>query len=222
MAEPIRSRPRILLNCAVSLDGRLAYAGGLRARLSGPEDLRRVQQLRAETDAILVGVGTILADDPSLRVHWELLRTAPGHEPLRVVLDSRGRTPAEAKVLGPGQATLIATASDCRREFPSHVQRFAGGSPSVDVPGLLRFLSERGVRSVLVEGGAQVLSSFLRGGWFDRWTVYVAPVVIGGTTAPSMVAGPETVGAEATVRLLRRDVRALDDGVLLTFDPTDA
>jgi len=217
MSDAGPPRPRVHLNCAVSLDGRLAYAGGARARLSGPEDLRRVQGLRATSDAILVGVGTVLADDPSLRVHWELLGTPPGPEPLRVVLDSVGRTPGDARVLGPGAATLIATATACRREFPSHVLRYAGGEGRVDVPGLLGFLVGRGVRSVLVEGGSQVLASFLRGGWFDALTVYVAPVVIGGATAPTMVGGPESLGAENVVRLARQELRPLDDGVLLSF-----
>src|ERR1700683_5231537 len=92
-------RPEILVNCAVSLDGRLAYAGGRRARLSRPGGLRRGQWVRADGDAVLVGVGTVLLDDPSLRVHWEMIDRPAGKNPARVVVDSNGRTPPTARVL---------------------------------------------------------------------------------------------------------------------------
>ena len=211
------ARPKVHLNCAVSLDGRLAYAGGRRALLSGPSDLARVQGLRAEMDAILVGVGTVLTDDPSLRVHWDLLHRPPGREPLRVILDSHGRTPATAKVLDGSQPTLIATSRDCARDFPPHVARFRGGVEEVDLPGLLDDLGRRGIRGVLVEGGSRVLSSFLRLGLADAMTVYVAPIVIGGTTAPPMVTGDEATGPEATVRLRRGAAVPMDDGFLLSY-----
>jgi 2,5-diamino-6-(ribosylamino)-4(3H)-pyrimidinone 5'-phosphate reductase len=211
------SRPRVHLNCAVSLDGRLAYAGGKRALLSGPSDLARVQGLRAELDAILVGVGTVLADDPSLRVHWELLHRAPCREPLRVILDTHGRVPPTARVLDGTQRTLLATSAECTRTYPSGVEVLRAGRDEVDLPALLADLGRRGVGSILVEGGAKVLASFLRAGLVDRLTVYVAPVVIGGTTAPPMVGGAETWGPEQAVRLQRGAAVPLDDGFLLSY-----
>ena len=212
-------RPFVHLNCAVSADGRLAYAGGRRAVLSGPEDLVRVQELRSRLDAILVGVGTVVLDDPSLRVHWDQLGRTPGAEPLRVVLDTRGRTPAAARVLATPPATLIATAGDCLREFPPPVQVFRHGVGAVDLEALLGELHRRHVRSVLVEGGARVLASFLRGGLYDTLTVYVAPVVIGGATAPTMVAGPETRGPDDAVGLRLVSSSRLGAGVLQEYAP---
>jgi len=212
-------RPWVRLNCAVSLDGRLAYAKGRRALLSGPQDLARVMRIRADVDAILVGVGTVLADDPSLRVHWERIGGPPGRSPVRVVLDSRGRVPEGAKVLDGSAPTIVATATGCARRFPPSVTTVAVGHPRVDLPALLEDLAGRGIGSILVEGGAEVLASFLRGGFFDELTVYVAPVVIGGTTATPMVAGPETPGASQAVPLTRVAAVPLDDGVLLTFRP---
>ena len=213
----VPTRPRVHLNCAVSLDGRLAYAGGKRALLSGPNDLVRVQQLRADLDAILVGVGTVVADDPSLRVHWDLLQRPPGREPLRVILDTNGRLPPSARVLMGPQPTLVATSAACTRTYPTHVDVFRAGRETVDLMALLAELTRRGIRSILVEGGGKVLASFLRAGVVDTLTLYVAPVVIGGVTAPPMVGGGETWGPEGTVRLQRGAAAPLDDGFLLSY-----
>lgn len=216
---PAENHLTVRVNCAISLDGRLAYAGGERARLSGRDDLTRVMRIRAAVDGILVGVGTVLTDDPSLRVHWELLGGAPGKSPTRIILDSQGRIPAEAKVLDGSIPTLVASADGCTREYPSHVQRFVGGSPRVDLEALLAHLHSLGMRSILVEGGGQVLASFLRAGLFDELTVFVAPLIIGGESAPRMVGGPDEPGAEGAVPLRRTATRPLDHGVLLTFSP---
>lgn len=215
-------RPFVWANCAMSLDGRLAYSGGRRALLSGPEDLRRVQEIRAGSQAILIGVNTVRLDDPTLRVHWDLLGKPPGPSPLRVVLDSRGEVPATARFLDGTQPTLVATAAGCRRTFPPGVERFAAGEGRVDVPALLAELARRGVRQAMVEGGSGVLASFLRGGFVDRFTVYVSPVVIGGSAAPPMVGGIETHSANEAIPLLRDECRPVDDGWLLTFRPRRA
>ncbi len=217
---PAAGRPFVQVNCAVSADGRLAFADGRRARLTGPEDLARVQRLRSESDAILVGVGTVLKADPSLRVHWELLGRSEGPNPLRVVLDSRGRLPDGAKVLDGSSRTLIATSRDCPRRFPPSVEVFAAGSPRVDLVRLLSALEGRGVRRLMVEGGAEVIASFLRASLVDRFTVYVAPILIGGSTAPPLLRGPETVDEAGAIPLRLRAVERLGDGVLLTWEPS--
>ena len=213
------SRPLVHVNCAVSADGRLALAGGRRARLSGPEDLVRVQAIRAASDAILVGVGTVLVDDPSLRVHWDLLDRPPGREPLRVVLDSSGRTPDTARVLDGRSPTLIATTSACLRRFPQGVEVFAAGRERVDLPSLLTELHRRGVAQLMVEGGSEVIASFLRERLVDRLTVYVAPVLIGGASAPPMMRGPETHDESAWVGLRLVAAEPLGSGLLVTWEP---
>jgi 2,5-diamino-6-(ribosylamino)-4(3H)-pyrimidinone 5'-phosphate reductase len=213
----VTERPRVVANCAVSLDGKLAYAGGRRARLSGREDLERVQRTRGASGAILVGVGTVLLDDPSLRVHWELLGHATGKDPLRVVLDSHGRTPESARVLDGSRPTLIATTVACTRTFPPTVEVLRTTGDRVDLVGLLEGLSARGIRQVMVEGGSEVLSSFLRAGLVDELTVFVAPMLIGGRTAPSLVGGPESPGPESVVRLTQVSVETLGEGTVLTY-----
>jgi 2,5-diamino-6-(ribosylamino)-4(3H)-pyrimidinone 5'-phosphate reductase len=219
---PGPARPYIHVNCAISLDGRLAFAGGKQAPLSGPQDLARVQGLRAQLGAVLVGVGTVILDDPSLRVHWEQLRREPGPPPVRICLDGRGRLPAAARLLDGSQPTMVATTRSAKRKYPASVETIlAGPGPEVDLRILLPALAARGVRGVLVEGGAHVIASFLRARLVDRMTVYVAPVLIGGTTAPSLMAGPESHSEADWVELLRESVEPLDDGVLISLRPRE-
>ncbi len=214
-------RPWVHVNCAVSLDGRLAFAGGRPARLSSPEDLRRVQRLRAESDGVVVGVGTVVKDDPSLRVHWDLLGIPPGREPVRVVLDGHGRTPPMARVLDGSAPTYVVTTSQADRSFPPPTRTIVAGTDRVDLATAFSALAEVGVRRLLVEGGAEVLSSVLREGRFDRLTVYYAPVLIGGRTAPPMVGGAETAGPEALRPLRLESLERLGDGFVATYLPPD-
>lgn len=217
--SPTPPRPFVHANCAVSADGRLAYAGGQRALLSGPKDLTRVQELRAEADGILVGVGTIILDDPSLRVHYDLLGRPEGRHPTRIVLDSLARTPTFARVLAGPTPTIVATAEGAPRRFPPTVQTIAAGKGRVDLARLLPELRARGIARILVEGGGEVLASFFRGGYVDRFTVYIAPVLIGGKHAPTLLGGTETHGAAEAIGLIRESVEPLDDGTLLTYGP---
>src|SRR6267378_7924475 len=108
-------RPRVIINAAMSVDGKIALSDGKAVRLSNEEDLRRVHRLRAEVDAILVGVGTVLMDDPKLTVKSEY---AKGRNPLRIVLDSDGKTPKGSHVLDGSAPTLIVTSEECDRSFP--------------------------------------------------------------------------------------------------------
>jgi 2,5-diamino-6-(ribosylamino)-4(3H)-pyrimidinone 5'-phosphate reductase len=217
--EPTAVRPAVWVNCAASADGRLAYAGGRRARLSSPEDLRRVQQLRANSDAILVGVGTVLKDDPSLRVHWDLLGEPEGSSPTRVVVDSTGRTPEGAKVLDGSIPTIVATSEQCVRSFPPHIRTIVAGRTTVDLAELFLRLHQAGLRRLMVEGGAEILSSVLRAGLFDRFTVYYAPLVIGGRTAPAVTAGPDANGPDGTVALQLLALDRLGEGYVATYVP---
>src|SRR3990170_1805742 len=141
----------------MSADGKIALPSRKQTRISDEEDLRRVHQLRATCDAVLVGVGTILADDPKLTVNPEY---ATGGNPLRVVLDSEGRTPEDAEVLSRAAPTLVVTTVDCAKTFPNaEVARL--GKDAVDLPALLEHLGGIGVRRLLVEGGEEVIWSFL-------------------------------------------------------------
>ncbi len=212
-------RPLVWVNCAASLDGRLAFADGVRARLSGPEDLVRVHRLRAASDAILVGVGTVIRDDPSLRIHAELVEELPPRPPVRVMVDGSGRAPPNARFLDGSLPTIVATTDRNPRAYPPHVRVIRAGGDSVDLRLLFRLLRESGIRHLMVEGGSRILASVARGRLFDRWTIYYAPVLVGGTTAPPMILGPEAIGPDDLVRLNLQEVSRLGEGMLATFSP---
>jgi 2,5-diamino-6-(ribosylamino)-4(3H)-pyrimidinone 5'-phosphate reductase len=206
-------RPRVIINAAMSVDGKIALADGKGVRLSNEEDLRRVHRLRASVDAILVGVGTVLMDDPKLTVKLEY---AKGRNPLRVVLDSRGRTPETAHVLDGSAPTLIITSRDCDRKFRrAEVQRL--GTREVDLPALLDHLGARGVRTILVEGGSTVIWSFLRDGLADELKVFVSSRVLGGRTAPTLAGGKGVTSLDEAPGLRLERVERLGDGVLLEY-----
>lgn len=215
-------RPTVWLNCAASLDGRIALAGGRRAQFSSPEDLVRVHRMRARADAILVGVGTVILDDPSLRVHWELLGGTPGRAPTRVVVDASGRTPATARVLDDSAPTIVATSQRSRRTYPANVRTIVAGAETVEFPTLFRRLVELGIRRLMIEGGASVLASVVRDRLFDRFTVYYAPVVVGGSTAPPIIAGPESRSVEEEDRLELTGLERLGEGFVATYVPRRA
>lgn len=177
-------RPLVTITYAQTLDGRLATRGGSSQWIGGPESLRFAHELRASHDAIMVGLGTVLADDPRLTV-----RLVAGRDPLRVVVDSGLRTPLTAAVLRDGAAsgTLVAcgeTADPARHaaiealgaEVLALPQGPGGG---VELAALLAALAGRGVRSVMVEGGARLITSLLRGRLADRLAVCVAPKILG-------------------------------------------
>ncbi|MEN3335093.1 MAG: hypothetical protein V7641_4458 [Blastocatellia bacterium] len=180
--------PFVTVKYAQTLDGRIATATGDSQWISGPDSLRLAHQLRAEHDAILVGIGTLLADNPQLNV-----RLASGRDPLRVIVDSRLRTPLTARVLA-GEAarhTLIATTEMADGNRRQEIEQLGAqivilptlaDSSRVDLAWLLGELTGRGIDSVLVEGGAAIITSLLAQKLVDRLVVAIAPKLIGSGT----------------------------------------
>lgn len=180
-------RPLVSLCYAQSLDGSITARRGQPTALSGTESSKLTHQLRAAHDAILVGVGTVLADDPLLTV-----RLVEGKDPIAVVLDSRLRIPVTCKLLARRpQETWIATTSAAPEEQRAALQATgarlllleADDTGHVSLPALLSGLGEMGVNSLMVEGGAQVITCFLAGGWVDQLSLTVAPLFLGGLPA---------------------------------------
>jgi diaminohydroxyphosphoribosylaminopyrimidine deaminase/5-amino-6-(5-phosphoribosylamino)uracil reductase len=175
------------LKLATSLDGRIATASGESKWITGEAARREGQRLRAEHDAILVGVETVLADDPELTVRLPLSTGATARrQPLRVVLDSRLRTPVTARLAAAN--TLILTSSEPRAIGGAQVEQVEalGGRPAPEA--VLAALAQHGMGAVLIEGGGQVAASFLRAGLVDRIEWFRAPILLGGEGRPCVAA----------------------------------
>jgi GTP cyclohydrolase II len=208
-------RPYVVLKFAQTLDGRIATGGGDSKWISSPEERRVAHAMRAACDAVVVGAGTVLADDPLLTV-----RMVPGASPIRVVLDSTLRVPAGAQVLGPDAATVVLTSERSdpdrrtalrRRGVKVEVVREA--PDGIDLADGLSRLLALGIRSVLVEGGAHVITSTLRGWLADRVVVAVAPLLLGtGTEAVGDLGATRVADG---LRLLDRTVHQVGPDLLV-------
>jgi riboflavin-specific deaminase-like protein len=160
-----------------SMDGRVATETGHSHYINGPEALAHLHRLRALVDAVVIGIGTALADDPQLTV-----RRVAGPQPARVVIDARGRLSASARLLAPdGVRRLVVTGTGARPPLPPDIEVIA--LPRTDghiaPSAILGALAERGLRRVLVEGGADTVSRFLAARCLDRLHLLVAPIILG-------------------------------------------
>jgi diaminohydroxyphosphoribosylaminopyrimidine deaminase/5-amino-6-(5-phosphoribosylamino)uracil reductase len=177
--------PMVTLKCAVSLDGKIATGTGQSQWITGESSRRHVHRLRHEHDAVLVGIDTVLADDPQLSVRLE----GPWNQPARVVLDSRGRIPLDAKVLHARDASthvFIATTKampqdkrQALRDTGVVVIETDAPNGRVDLPQSWKQLYDHGIYSVLIEGGAHVAGAALASGTVDKVQFFVAPLLIG-------------------------------------------
>lgn len=184
---PIRissDRPFIILKYAQSLDGRIATSTGDSKWISGEAERAISHALRARCDGIMVGVGTVLADDPELTV-----RLVPGASPIRIVLDSKLRTPRNARVLDDQATTMILTTPDAPdvaagelRRRGAAIHRLPRAREGVDLKAALAELRGLGVQTLLVEGGARLITTLLRQGTVDRLIVALAPKILGSGT----------------------------------------
>lgn len=178
-------RPRITWKVATSLDGRIGTSTGESQWITGLPAREQGHRLRAAHDAVLVGVETVLADDP--RLNTRLPEGETGPDPLRVVLDSRLRTPPFARLAKAG--TLILTTREPIAVGEAEVVRVAGdahGRPTVDA--VLETLSARGVKSLMIEGGGRVAACFITAGVVDAIEWFRAPILLGGDGRPGVAA----------------------------------
>jgi diaminohydroxyphosphoribosylaminopyrimidine deaminase/5-amino-6-(5-phosphoribosylamino)uracil reductase len=216
-------RPHVVLKAGMTLDGKIADLHGASRWITGGPSRERAHLLRSESDAIVVGIGTVLRDDPELTVR--LGRPWP-REPFRVVLDTKARTPRTARIIRAGSPsrTLIVVGSDApddrARELAgtgATVVRCRTRDGRLDLGAVLDDLFAREVRGVLVEGGGEIHAAFLDTNLVDRVAIYVAPLLVGGRGATPAVGG---VGRELknAVRLGPLSVTALGDDLLIEAD----
>lgn len=188
--------PFVNAKFAMSLDGKIATRTGNSQWVTGPDARQHVQEMRRQSDAVLVGINTVLADDPQLTARNEDGRPLP-IQPLRVIVDSHCRTPYNSQVLRQPGSTLIASADSAPRRKVAKLEETgaevitipAGADGRVGVENLLEELGRRGIVNLLVEGGGQVLGSLFDAGLVDKLHAFIAPVIIGGKDAASPVEG---------------------------------
>jgi 2,5-diamino-6-(ribosylamino)-4(3H)-pyrimidinone 5'-phosphate reductase len=212
------NRPHVIINCAASADGKIAMATRRQTRISSEEDLKRVHRLRSSVDAVLVGIGTILADDPHLTVKSKYLgRTGKIKNPIRVVIDSKGRIPGKAKVLNRKARTIVAVAKRTNRKIGNAEVIVCGKRGKVDLAKLMVALYGKGVRKLLVEGGGDVVWSFLDEKLADEFKVFVGALILGGRNSPTVADGEGAKSLEKAVNLKLKRSRRMEGGILLEY-----
>ena len=217
-------RPYVILNAAMTLDGKIATATGS-SNISGEEDLKRVHEIRKECDAIMVGIGTVLEDDPRLTVHKVDAR--PEDNPVRVVVDSRCRTPADARITNGDAKTVLACANAYKKDFLASdkyltfkekgVRFFWSGDKRVDLTSLMSYLHEEGIEKLMLEGGATLNFSMIKAGLIDEINICVAPMVVGGVNAKTFFDGDGFDTMDEAVRLELFDSYSLGKDLILKY-----
>ena len=198
----------------MSADGKIALPSRKPIQLSNLEDSKRVTELRKKCDAILVGIGTILEDNPKLTIKGN---NDLKKNPTRIVLDTNGRTPLESNVLDPEAKTIIAVGNGCKIKKLKKSEIIRCGEGRVNIKLLLEKLSEIGIKRILVEGGETVLWSFLSEKLFDELNIFIASTIIGGENTPTVAGGIGFSTKLETLDLSLERVQKLGNGVLLTY-----
>lgn len=204
LAGVAKKRPFVTFKAGTSLDGRIAAPDGTSKWITSPASRADVHLLRSRVDTMLVGIGTVLADDPLLTVR-DALGAPLTRQPLRVIADSAGRTPDTAKVLNDQAESWVATVNDVG----------AGPDGRINLPNLLDLLFARGKRHVLLEGGPHLAAAFLDAGLIDEIIVYLAPLTL-GAGKPAFEGSLLATLADAQ-RWQLRDVTRFEDDVRLRY-----
>ena len=213
-------KPFVVLKTAMSLDGKIATHTGKSQWITGEAARQRVHEYRDTYDGIMVGIGTVLADNPSLTAR---LPDGQGKNPVRIVVDSKARTPLDANLVTDGAAlTIIAVTAKAPQERVQALKdkgvaiMIAGDGEQVDMNLLMRKLGEMEICSVFVEGGGQVNFSLLKAGLVDKVHAFIAPKLIGGREALTPVEGAGFAELTEAVELERTTVETIGQDILLT------
>ena len=217
-------RPYVILSAAMTLDGKIATATGS-SNISGKKDLERVHELRKECDGIMVGIGTVMEDDPRLTVHK--INGNPEDNPVRVVVDSKCRTPIDARITNNDAKTIIACANEYKDDFLSSdkyetfkkrgVKFFFSGDERVDLVALMSYLHEEGIEKLMLEGGATLNFSMIKASLIDEIRICVAPMVVGGANAKTFFDGEGFDTMDESVKLELVDYYPLEKDLILTY-----
>ena len=230
------SRPYVIINVAMSADGKLSTRERRQVKISGADDFSRVDELKAECDAIMVGIGTVLADDPSLTIKSDALirrrreQNRPSH-PVRIIVDSMAKTPSDAKILYKGEGKRIIALSraanfhrveelkqaamQCGEDI--EVELIVCGEDQVDLLELCKELKKRGIHRLMVEGGGTLIMGLFKAGLVDELHTFIGNMIIGGKDAPTLADGEGFVLEDEFVQLRLFSLAQMEAGVLLSW-----
>ena len=212
------NKPYVIVNCAMSADGKIASPSGKQLRISNEQDIKRVYHLRNACDAVLVGVGTITSDNPKLTVKEGYVENPKN--PVRVILDTHCRTKADSLAVDDKAKTLIITNGECDKNYGSNVEVVQCKTDSdglIKLDEMLELLYNRGIKKLLVEGGSNVIWNFLKHRLADDLYVFIGPMVIGGKYTPSMADGDGINTQDDLINLEVVDVSKIDNGILVHY-----
>jgi 2,5-diamino-6-(ribosylamino)-4(3H)-pyrimidinone 5'-phosphate reductase len=218
-------RPYVVVNVAMSADGKLSTRERRQVKISGTRDFTRVDQLKTGCDAVMVGIGTVLADDPSLTVKADECRQSRKNQgkdehPVRIVVDSSARIPLEASILHKGEGKrIIAVSGRADTKKVTALQKIASvivtGENEVDLPALLDKLADLGIKRILVEGGGTLIAGLVAVGLVDEIYSYIGNIIIGGKDAPTLADGAGFVHEADFCQLTLLEASRMENGVLL-------
>ena len=218
-------RPYVVVNVAMSADGKLSTRERRQVKISGAQDFTRVDRLKAGSDAVMVGIGTVLADNPSLTIKGEECRQhrknrGAGEHPVRIVVDSRARMPLDAAVLRKGSGLRIIAVSE--KADPNKVAALkqaatviVAGEKEVDLAALMDELGTMDIQRVMVEGGGELIAGLIRARLVDEIYTFIGNLIIGGRDAPTLADGEGFIQEDEFSRLTLIETRRIEDGVLL-------
>lgn len=215
-------KPKVVVNCAMTADGKIASPRGEQIRISSDEDIKRMYELRNKSDAVLVGINTVLSDDPKLTVKKKYVKNP--HNPIRIVLDSYCKTPVNSKIVDDKSKTLIVVKKgmNCVKKYGSNVEIIFCETEKnglIDLKSLMKRLNEKNIKKLMVEGGGTVIWSFLKEKIVDDLYVYVSPIIIGGKKTPTLASGEGIKNNNNLIKLKVIEFKKLGEGFLFHYQP---
>ena len=210
--------PFVTVKFAVSLDGKIATRSGDSQWITNAESRERVHVMRAENDAVMVGINTVVVDDPRLTARGNSLPKL-GRQPTRIIVDSDFRTPVNSSMFQEEGQTIVVGASENQdSSFKGDVKTysFPGPEGKVDLESLLKQMGREPISSILVEGGGELIGSLFDSGLVDKVVAFIAPVVIGGVDSPSAVKGKGALDMSKIYRLKNVKMEYLETDVMIS------
>ena len=213
-----RSKPKIILSAAISLDGKMATTSG-DSKLSSKKDLVRLHKLRSRIDSILVGKKTVVKDDPELTVRY-----SKGKNPIRIILDSSGTIPNKSKILQTSNnvKTIVVVSEKITKKNLQRLKKFPIelwiiGKNQVDIKSLIKKFEQKKIKTILLEGGGTLNWEFVKNNLIDEYYITVTPFILGGQNAISLVQGEGFDKIAKSPHLRLKSVKRLENDLVLHY-----